>query len=79
MADLPLLSLTIWLPIIGGLWVIFAGRRVPDGPVRVDALVIAIATFVLSLLLWDGFDAGTAEFQYVERVPWIAAFGIEYY
>jgi NADH-quinone oxidoreductase subunit M len=78
-ADLPLLSLTIWLPIVGGLWVIFAGRRVADGAVRCDALLIALATFVLSLLLWHGFDTGTADMQFVERRPWIAAFDIEYY
>ena len=78
-ADFPLLSLTIWLPIIGGLWVIFAGSRVHDGAVRNDALLISLATFVVSLLLWQGFDNGTADMQFVERLAWIPAFGIEYY
>ena len=69
-ADFPLLSLTIWLPIIGGLWVIFAGSRVHDGAVRNDALLISLVTFATSLLLWQGFDNGTAEMQFVERLAW---------
>ncbi|MEE2982465.1 MAG: NADH-quinone oxidoreductase subunit M [Pseudomonadota bacterium] len=76
--DFPILSITIWLPIVGGLWVIFAGSRVHDVAVRNDALLIAVAAFVLSLLLWYGFDNSTAEMQYVERMSWIEAFGIEY-
>ena len=78
-AQLPLLSIAIWLPIIGGLWVIFAGRRVPDAPVRVDALGISIASFVASLALWRHFDYANGGLQLVERMPWIKPFGIEYY
>ena len=78
-AEFPLLSLTIWLPILGGLWIIFAGRRVPDRPVRNDALLFSLATFAVSLLLWRGFENASGDMQYVERVPWIEAFGIEYY
>ncbi len=77
-ADFPILSITIWLPIVGGLWVIVAGSRVHDAAVRNNALLIAVAAFLLSLLLWYGFDNSTAEMQYVQRMPWIAAFGIEY-
>ncbi|MGR8918873.1 MAG: NADH-quinone oxidoreductase subunit M [Gammaproteobacteria bacterium] len=78
-ADFPLLSLTVWLPIVGGLWVMFAGARVPDAAVRKDALLFALLTFAASLLLWQDFDASTADMQFVERVPWIEAFGIEYF
>ena len=77
-AEFPILSVTIWLPIVGGLWVIFAGSRVHDAAVRNDALLFAVVTFLLSLLLWYRFDNSTAEMQYVERLPWIEAFGIEY-
>ncbi|MGE0860345.1 MAG: NADH-quinone oxidoreductase subunit M [Gammaproteobacteria bacterium] len=77
-ADLPLLSISIWLPIIGGLWVIFAGRRVPDAPVRVDSLVIALATFAASLLLWQRFDNANGGMQFVERLAWIEPFDIYY-
>jgi NADH-quinone oxidoreductase subunit M len=78
-ADFPLLSLTIWLPIVGGLWVIFAGARVHDGAVRNDALLISLLTFLLSVLLWQRFDNAIGDMQFVERLPWIEAFGIEYF
>ncbi len=78
-AEFPLLSLTIWLPIVGGLWVIFAGSRVPDAAVRNDTLLISLATFVVSLILWSGFDNGRGDMQFVERLQWIPAFGIDYF
>jgi len=79
MTGWPLLSLTIWLPILGGLWVLFAGARAPANAARNDAFVIALVTFLLSIGLYTGFDASTSAMQFVERVPWISAFDIEYY
>ncbi len=77
-ADLPILSLTIWLPIIGGILVLASGDKVPHAT-RWTALIVAILTFVVSLALYSGFDITTAEMQFVERTPWIALFNIEYY
>ena len=53
------------------------GRR--DGLIRWLALVVSLVAFGVTLALWAGFDASSAEFQFVERVPWIPAFGIDYY
>ena len=36
-------------------------------------------TFVLSIPLYVGFDASTADMQFVERIPWIEAFRVEYF
>ena len=77
-ADLPLLSIAIWLPIVGGLWVIFAGRRVADAAVRQDSLLFALASFVASLALWYKFDNSNGGMQLVERLAWIKPFNIEY-
>jgi NADH-quinone oxidoreductase subunit M len=80
-----LLSILIWLPIAGGIAVLAAGRSAGDGTARgprLDrwlALLVSVATFVFSIPLWTGFDATTAEMQYVERFPWIARFGVEYF
>lgn len=79
MSALPLLTLTVWLPIVGGLWILFAGAQAPVAAVRNDALLIAVATFVVSLGLLLGFDASTADYQFVERTTWISAFNIEYF
>ena len=77
-ADLPLLRIAIWLPIIGGLWLIFAGRRVPADPVRKDSLLFALASFGVSLVLWQRFDNANGGMQFVEKLPWIKPFNIEY-
>ncbi len=77
--DLPILSLCIWFPIVGGLWVIFAGSRVPARAVRNDAFLFSVLTFVLSLLLWRDFDNATAAMQFSERLTWIAPFDIYYH
>ncbi len=77
--DLPLLTICIWLPIIGGLWVILAGSRVRARAVKPDALVISLVTFAMSLLLYRDFEIGTAAMQFVERHAWIESFGIYYH
>ncbi len=77
-ADLPILSLTIWLPIIGGMLVFASGNQAASAS-RWTALTVAVLTFVVSLALWAGFDTSTAEMQFVERTSWIALFNIEYY
>jgi NADH-quinone oxidoreductase subunit M len=76
--DWPILSFTLWLPILGGLLVLASGDRAPNAT-RWTALGVAVLTFLVSLPLWFGFDAGTAEMQFVERAAWIPLLGVEYY
>ncbi|VFM99771.1 MAG: NADH dehydrogenase subunit M [Candidatus Kentron sp. G] len=72
------LSIVIWTPIIGGLWVLATGRR--SAPVaRSVALIFALLTFLFSIPLYTGFDTTTATMQFMERVPWIPAFHIDYH
>ncbi len=73
----PLLSLVIWTPIIGGFVVLGAGERA-NGARRL-ALIVAVATFLLSVPLFTGFDSQTAAMQFVEFQPWIHALNINYY
>jgi NADH-quinone oxidoreductase subunit M len=76
-----LLTFSWALPLAGALLLLFVGnadgRR--DGVFRWGALAISLVEFVLTLLVWASFDPASAEFQFVERVPWIPAFGIDYY
>jgi len=78
-ADWPLLSLTLWTPIIGGLTVLFTGDKGDTQGVRRLALVVSIITFLLSLGLYTGFDSTTASMQFVEKHEWISAFKIHYH
>ena len=76
-ADLPLLSLVIWMPVIGGIFVLFSGDQNPSGARKI-ALVFSILTFVLSIPLWTLFDSSTAAMQFVEKHVWIKDFNINY-
>lgn len=79
MSDLPLLSLVIWLPIIGGLVVLAIGAGGNNNAVRWAALVASIITFLASVPLWTSFDLTTHEMQFVEQASWIPAFNITYH
>ena len=79
MTGLPLLSLVIWTPIVGGLWVLLASGDRGGPTVRGVALAVSLATFVLSIFLWIGFDPTTYDMQFVERTAWIPAFDIHYH
>lgn len=77
--DLPLLSLLIWLPILGGIWVIAVARGNDSPLMRPIALIVALLTFILSLPLYFEFDVTTATMQFAERYEWIPTFGIYYH
>jgi NADH-quinone oxidoreductase subunit M len=77
-SQLPILSIVIWLPILGGIAVLAAGDRRPV-LARQLALAVAIATFVASIPLWTGFDTRTGAMQFVERHPWIETFNVFYH
>ena len=74
---LPLLSTLIWLPILGGLITFLLGdRRI--GSAKVFALLVTIATFLLSIKLYFGIDESTAMMQFGEQLPWLPGFNINY-
>lgn len=74
----PILSTLIWLPIIAGLFVLFAGRNNPNFA-KWLSLGAAILTFILSLPLYFAFDLTTADMQFVERMDWIPQYNIQYF
>ncbi len=77
-ADLPLLSLLVWLPILGGVWVLAIGDK-EAATARSIALVVSLLTFGLSLPLYFEFDTTTAAMQFTERYSWIPNFNIYYH
>lgn len=77
-ADLPILSATIWLPILGGALVLMSGDKAPNVS-RWGALITAVLTFLVSIPLYTGFDPSTAQMQFVEKVDWIPMFDVYYY
>ena len=74
-----LLSLSIWIPILGGLAVMTTGRDKSANVTRWAALIVAVAGFLVTIPLYTGFDPSTAALQFVENVPWIERYKIGYY
>ena len=75
------MGMLTWLvgaPLIGGVALLFAGRG-RDRLVHQLALAVSLVTFVLSVAVWAGFDATTADYQFVEQYPWLPDFGISYH
>ena len=78
-SDFPFLSLVVWVPILGGLWVLFLGEENGARNARFAALVVSVVAFLLSIPLYADFEAGTAAMQFVEKAEWIPAFRIHYH
>jgi NADH-quinone oxidoreductase subunit M len=72
-----LLSLLIWLPVVGAIPVLLAGTGRP-GLARWISLLVAVATFAASLALIPAYDATTGTMQLNESLSWIPSLGINY-
>jgi NADH-quinone oxidoreductase subunit M len=79
MTDYPLLSIAIWLPIVGGLLVLATGSDRNAPTARVIALAASMLGFLVTLPLYAGFDNSTSQMQFVELAPWIRRFNVNYY
>jgi NADH-quinone oxidoreductase subunit M len=76
--NIPYLSLAIWLPIAFGVLIMALGNDKNAGAVRGASLIAALISFAVTLPLYFGFDTSTAQLQFVEKMPWIEAFGASY-
>lgn len=74
-----LLSLSIWVPIAFGVLLLALGRDEQANAVRWVALMGALISFLLTLPLYSQFDNSTAAMQFVENLPWIERFNINYH
>ena len=75
---IPILSLVVWLPILGGIAVLAIGSERALLAKQV-ALAFSVLVFLVSIPLYTGFDAASANMQFVEHVSWIRAFNVFYY
>ncbi|MBI3748652.1 MAG: NADH-quinone oxidoreductase subunit M, partial [Chloroflexi bacterium] len=73
-SSIPLLSIIVFLPLVGAIVVGFA----PASTARPVALIFALLAWVASLMLLIGYLPGRPGFQFAEVVDWIPFFGIQY-
>nr|WP_225583869.1 NADH-quinone oxidoreductase subunit M [Pseudoxanthomonas sp. PXM02] len=72
-----MLSVLIWLPILGGALVLAVGNARADAA-RWLGLAVAVLTFVFSIGLLTGFDYANPGLQFIETRAWIPSFDIHY-
>src|SRR4029450_1563506 len=69
----------VFLPAVGGVIIALLPRGDRDEMVKRAALAVALLTFLVSLPLYFGFDAGVADSQSQERRPSMPTLGITYH
>ena len=81
MVDLPILTITTFLPLVGALivFLIWEDSEIARRNVRMVVLLTTVLTFLVSTGIWAGFDNSRADFQFVEKVEWISEGGIAYH
>ena len=74
MEGLPILSLTTFLPLAGALLIlafrVVTGPNFAAGAAKGVALMVSIATLVVSLFALAQFDASKPGVQLLESIPW---------
>src|SRR6185312_8383207 len=73
-----LLSILIWLPVLGAVAVLFTGGDKNANTARVIAATVSIINLLLCNPLYIGFDPYTADMQFQANHLWIRAYDIHY-
>jgi NADH-quinone oxidoreductase subunit M len=82
MIDNAILSLLLIVPLVGAAFIAFFAQGEGEHVVRNarnTALMTTTVNFILSLLLFVQFEAGAADYQFVEKYEWFSGIGISYY
>lgn len=73
-----LLTILIWLPVLGAVGVLFTGGDKNANTARIIATTVAIANLLLSIPLYLGFDTSTYAMQFKEDYLWISIYDVHY-
>jgi len=77
-SHLPILSLLIWLPMLGGVLCLLTGDDKNANKARWIALITSVVTLLLCVPLYTHFDTSTYHMQFSELYHWIPKYGINY-
>jgi NADH-quinone oxidoreductase subunit M len=73
-----LLTYLLFTPIIGSVLVLFF-KKEQIKIVRWFGLVVSLIAFIISLLIYFGFDSTKSEFQFIHQVVWISSLNVSYH
>jgi NADH-quinone oxidoreductase subunit M len=78
MSKLPLLSMVIFLPLIGVFFIMLVDRE-KKVTIRLIGMIFSLLTFIVSLPLFFNFEPTASNMQFIEKVSWIEKLNINYY
>ena len=78
LTSLPILSITIWLPVVGAVLCLCTGGAKNANAARAIAVTVAVLAFLLSIPLYLGFDASRYDMQFMEDHLWVRAYQTHY-
>ena len=80
MFEWPLLSVTIFLPFVGSLIILFIKEdETSSNNIKWAAFSTSLGTFILSCLIWFLFDSSIETYQFSEKHKWFDDFNFNYH
>lgn len=76
--QLPLLSILIWIPVVGAVLSLCTGGDKNANVARTIAVITVLVNLLLCIPLYLSFDPGRYDMQFVEDHLWIRAYQIHY-
>lgn len=73
-----MLSVLIWLPILGAALIAFLPKNIPTERIRLAALLTAGFTLAWNIFLLLKFDITSPGMQFLENIPWNETLGLSY-
>src|SRR5580765_486655 len=73
-----LLSIILFTPLAGALLLLLINKK-NENAIRWIANIVTLIGFAISVPLWFWYQPSGAQFQFVERAPWIPSVGAEYF
>ncbi len=77
--DIPILSIMLFLPLVGMILILFMDRERDVGLIRWTATVTSGLTLIISVWVIALFNSGQPGIQLEEKVPWIGQLGVNYH
>lgn len=73
----PILTSILLAPMFGALLILFMPKD-EHKLIKITAAIMTGVSVILSLIAYIAYDKGLGGIQFVERIPWVEALGIEY-
>jgi len=80
MYNFPILSITLFLPLLGSLIILFIKEEHNfSNNIKWAALFTSLGTFILTCIIWFIFDSSLNSYQLIEKYQWFTDFNFYYH